>query len=72
MYVRCCLVEISTKKCIGKCKCGKEIIRCWPTVLWRCEGGRISTVCSRLIPARQWRLGVHNLVQYVCVKYITL
>ncbi len=40
----------------GKCKCGKEMIRCWPTVLWRCEGVLISNACSWLIPARQWRL----------------
>ena len=53
---------------------GKEILRCWPTVLWSCEDGRISNGYSWLIPARQWRLDVHNLFIYyiICVKYIKL
>ena len=65
MYVRYCLVVKWREKCIGNCNCGKEGLRCWPTVRWPCEGGRISNDCSWLIPARQWGLEVLCVVVVV-------
>ena len=63
MYVRCCLVEIARKSVTETANVGRtEGRRCWPIVLCRCGGGRISSDCSWLITARQCRLYVHNLL----------
>ena len=67
MYVRCCLVEIARKSVTESANVGRRLSGVgWSTILWRCQGGRISNYCSWLIPARQRRLDVHNLLQYMC------
>ena len=60
------LVEIARKSVTETADVGRNV-SCWPTILWRCEGGRISNdYSSWAIRARQWRLHVHNLLHYMC------
>ena len=70
MYVRCRLVEIARKSVTETAKCGKEIIRCWPTVLIRIVAGKVAAsamiVHGWLMPAYQLRLDVNNLLHYMC------
>ena len=57
----CSLLFSCEKKCKGNCKCGKEILRCWPL------GGGANVAASAMI--------VHEsflLVNGECTQYITL
>ena len=75
MYVRCCLVEIARKGVTETANLmweGNSQVLTY-TVLWRCEGGRISNDCSWLIPVRQWRSDVNtNRITLYVLHYMSV
>ncbi len=66
MYVRCCLVEIVRKSVTETANVGRKSSGAGLLFCGAARDDRISNDYSWLIPARQWRLDVHNLLHYMC------